>query len=236
MDKHSSTAPLPPDMPRERFLAQGAASLSDAELLAVLLRSGVHGAPVLALAEELLASHDRSLLSLSTATPEELSKLHGMGMAKSIGLAAAFELGRRMVRLRLETQPKITSPTLISEYIRSILPTSTQEEFHALLLDARLQFIKDIRITIGLVDRSLVHAREVFRAAIHDAASGIILTHNHPSGDVQPSKEDVTTTKYLIEAGEIIGIRIIDHVIVATPPKRDQPAYYSFKEHKLLYE
>ena len=222
-------------MPRERFLAKGASSLSNAELLAVLLRSGVHGTPVMMLAEELLASHDNNLLTLSAATPDELSKTHGMGMAKSIGLAAAFELGRRMVKLRLATQPKLTSPGLIAEYIQSLLSNSTQEEFRIFLLNARLQLIRDICVTVGLVDRSLIHAREVFREAIKDSASAIILAHNHPSGDVMPSTEDIEATRNLIKSGEIIDIRVIDHIIVATPQKLGQPSYFSFKENKLLF-
>ncbi|MBP5639624.1 MAG: DNA repair protein RadC [Victivallales bacterium] len=223
-------------MPRERFLSQGAEALGDAELLAVLLRSGVHGMPVMRLAEELLASYGNNLLNLSLASPEELSRQHGMGQAKSIGLAAAFALGRRMVKLRMETQLQINSPELIADYIRSILPTATQEEFHVLLMDTHLKLIKDVMVSLGLVDRSLVHAREVFREAIRESCSGIIIAHNHPTGDVRPSNDDIRTTKYLITAGKIIGIEVIDHIIVATPQKTGFPSFFSFKEHKLLYE
>ena len=232
---HNESEHSTDDMPRERFLAKGASSLSNAELLAVLLRSGVHGTPVMMLAEELLASHDNNLLTLSAATPDELSKIHGMGMAKSIGLAAAFELGRRMVKLRLTTQPKLTSPGPIAEYMQSLLSNSTQEEFHIFLLNARLQLIRETCVTVGLVDRSLIHAREVFREAIKDSASAIILAHNHPSGDVIPSTEDIEATRNLIKSGEIIDIRVIDHIIVATPQKLGQPSYFSFKENKLLF-
>jgi len=235
MEKKSEPAHTQDEMPRERFLAKGASSLSDAELLAVLLRSGVHGTPVMLLAEDILAAHGNSLLTLSAVTPEELAKIHGMGMAKSIGLAAAFELGRRMVKLRLATQPKLTSPSMVAEYMRTLLSNSTQEEFHVFLLNTRLQLIRETRVTMGLVDRSLVHAREVFREAIKESASAIILSHNHPSGDVMPSSEDIRVTKYLIKSGEIIDINVMDHIIVATPQKLGQPAFFSFKENKILY-
>lgn len=219
------------ELPRERFMAQGADALTDAELLAVLLRSGVQGMPVLSLAEELLKRYDGSLVALSNATVQELCEIQGMGEAKSVGLAAAFAIGRRLLAARMAVESPMDNPQLLAEYMRLHLETSLQEEFHVLLLDNRLCLLKDLRVTTGLVDRSLVHAREVFREAIRESCSQLIIVHTHPSGNVEPSPEDRQVTRQLVEAGKIIGINILDHLVVAPCPKKGQKGYYSFREH-----
>lgn len=233
-DNSSNTSSKSDLQPREHFLAAGAEALSDKELLAILLRTGTEGTPVLEMASEILARHDGNLLAVSCMTVDELCTIKGMGKTKSIGLCAAFALARRLVTLHLTELPKLSHPELIAEYMREHLHSPEQEEFHAFLLDSRLCLIKDARITIGLVDRSLVHAREVFREAIREACSYVILAHNHPSGDVTPSPEDITTTANLILAGEVIGIHIIDHIIVASAPQKNAPGFFSFKNNNLL--
>lgn len=223
-----------PCLPRERFLSCGESSLTDAELLAVLLRTGVKGCSVHELSESLLSLHGGSLWSLSNVPVGELSRHRGMGVAKSVGLAAAFALGRRMVRLRFTTLPHATGPSTIAEYIRGNLRFPDQEEFHALLLDNRLGLVRDVLVTVGLVDRSLVHAREVFREAIRESCSSVIVVHNHPTGDVMPSDADMEVTKMLVLSGEVIGIAVLDHVIVANCLQAGRPDYFSFHEQGLM--
>lgn len=221
-------------LPRERFLSCGESSLTDAELLAVLLRTGVKGCSVHELSESLLSQHGGSLWSLSNVSIGELSRHRGMGVAKSVGLAAAFALGRRMVRLRFTTLPHATGPSTIADYMRSNLRFPDQEEFHALLLDNRLGLVRDVLVTVGLVDRSLVHAREVFREAIRESCSSVIVVHNHPTGDVMPSDADMEVTKMLVLSGQIIGITVLDHVIVANCLQAGHPDYFSFQEQGLM--
>ena len=202
-------------LPRERFVAQGEDSLTDVEILALLLRTGVRGCSVFKLAESLLERYGGSLLALSGAGVAELCEQTGMGKAKSVGLAAAFALSRRLLRLRLARLPRATNPEVIADYFREHVLNPSQEEFHALLLDSRLGFMRDVLVTVGLVDRSLVHAREVYREAIRESCSSVILVHNHPTGDVTPSRDDIEITGTLVTAGQVVGIRVLDHVVVA---------------------
>ena len=212
----------------------GADALSDTELLAVLLRTGTKGSPVLEMAGKLLSAFNGSLLRLGEASLAELCKIQGMGRTKSLELCAAFSLARRMSLQRLATRPDMRNPQLIANYMKNILGNTAQEEFHVLMLDPQMRLIRAERITIGLADRSLVHAREVFRNAIRESCTSIILCHNHPSGHVRPSQNDIEITKNLSEAGEIIGIRVIDHLIVGSRVKTDGEEYYSFLERGIM--
>lgn len=221
-------------MPREKLLQFGAEALSDAELLAVLLRTGTKGSPVLDMAAELLSKFNGSLLCLCEASLPELCGIQGMGRTKSLELCAAFALAKRMALQRLATRPDMRNPQLIANHMKNIFGNTAQEEFHVLMLDTQMRLIRAERITIGLADRSLVHAREVFRNAIREASTSIILCHNHPSGHVRPSKNDIDITKTLVDAGEIIGIRVIDHIIVGSRVKTDGEEYYSFLEKGIM--
>lgn len=217
-------------MPREKLSRLGADALTDSELLAILLRTGVKGHSVTEVASSLLNTFNGSLQQLCQASLKELCQVQGMGLTKSLELCAAFALAKRMSLQRLAQRPEMRNPQLISNYMRDIFSNTTQEEFHVLMLDAQMRLIRAERITIGLADRSLVHAREVFRNAIRESCSSIILCHNHPSGHVRPSKCDIEVTNTLAKAGEIIGIRVIDHIIVGNRINEGAANYYSFLE------
>ena len=220
------------EMPRERLQRLGSSSLSNEELLAVLLRTGIQGLPVLRLAENLLARYRGDLRALCDASLEELRTIPGMGLTKSLELMAAFALARRMADQALERRPAMGSPQQAAQLLQGIFIGSQQEEFHALLLDTQLQLLRDHVVSVGLVDRSLIHPREVFRMAIRTSSSNILLCHNHPSGNLTPSANDIEATNRLVDAGEIIGIRIIDHIIVSGNTSSRE--YFSFREHHLL--
>ncbi len=205
----------------------GSSALSDSELLAIVLRTGTRGRPVLEMASDLLRRYNGSLAELCGAGAKELCRIPGIGVAKSVELCAVFALVRRLAEQRLAERPKMNSPEKIANYMRDVIGDSGQEEFHVLMLDSQMCLIRNEIVTIGLVDRSLVHAREVFRMAIREASSSVILCHNHPSGDVKPSANDIQITKLLCQAGEIIGIKIVDHVIVGRK-RSGGTNFYSF--------
>ena len=221
-------------MPRERLLQLGPEALSDAELLAVLLRTGTHGVPVVEMAQRLLQRFNGNLLGLCEATIGEFCEIPGMGLAKALELYAALALVKRLMNHRLAFRPKMNSPQVIADYMNGLLLNASQEYFFVLLLDSKMCLIRSEQVTIGLVDKSLVHAREVFRNAIREACSTIILCHNHPSGDVVPSANDIRITKTLCEAGEIIGINVLDHIIVGKRIDGRDNNYFSFRESQIM--
>lgn len=222
------------EKPREKLMHSGAEALSDAELLAVILKSGVKGMPVMEMAKQILQRFNGNLLGVCDATVNELCEIPGMGQAKSLELCAAFALVKRLAQRRLAERPDTRSPIKIAQYMQAIFNGSRQEEFHVLLLDTQLRLIRNERVSMGLVDRSLVHAREVFRCAIREACTSIILCHNHPSGNLKPSKCDIDITKSLVEAGNIIGIKVVDHIIVGSIPQNNGMAYFSFMENGIM--
>lgn len=220
------------ERPRERMRRMGADALSDRELLAILLRHGTKGKSALMVAAELLRAFDGSLKRLAKAELCEISKTPGIGQVKALELSAAFALGKRLALENCISQPQMTNPENVARYIREKLRQDEQEEFHALLLDTRMRLIRDELITVGLLDRSLVHAREVFRGAIKESCQSLIISHNHPSGDITPSKEDIRSTRMLQRAGQIIGITILDHVIVSS--SLNDKRFFSFRQANLL--
>lgn len=216
-------------LPRERLLQYGEQELSNEELLAVVLRTGTKGCPVLEMSHLLLRKFGNSLQDLCNATVSELCEVSGMGHAKALELSAAFALARRLSKQRQGIRPKMSSPVKIAEFMHEVIGGSCQEEFYVLLMDCKCRLQRCELITQGLLDKSLVHAREVFRPAIRDACSSIVLCHNHPSGDATPSDDDFTTTNTLCAAGRIVGIKIIDHIIVASNEKGiSSDSFYSF--------
>ena len=222
------------ERPRERMLSQGADALSDTELVALVLRNGLHGRSVLSLARDVMEAFRGDLGHLAKATIGELRGIRGIGIAKAVELCAAFTLAKRLAAQRTPERCKVGAPAevlgLFKEHFRGLM----QEEFHALLLNTKHYLMRDECITLGLVDRSQVHAREVFRTAIREGCSRIVLVHNHPSGDPTPSPQDIICTQQLVEAGKIIGIAVIDHVIIARPGVRQGRQYLSFREEGLL--
>lgn len=203
-----------PERPRERLMRLGAMALSNRELLAILLRTGKQGDSALTLADQVLQHFEGALSRLASAIPEEFQQISGIGEAKAITLVAACELARRLMEASLGERPVLNSPGSVAQYMRTRIQHSSQEEFHVILLDTRNQVLREDRITLGLLDRSLAHAREVFRRAIQCACQRIVLCHNHPSGNPQPSPEDLNITRSLVLAGQILDIQVQDHVIL----------------------
>lgn len=201
------------DRPRERMLKAGAAHLSNQELIAILLGSGTKSEPVTSLAARVLM-HFEGLKLLKDATIEELTAIKGIGTAKGVQLLAAIELGKRMHRHQPAERYVIRSPEDGANYVMEEMCTLKQEHFVALFLNTKHQVIHRQTIFIGSLNASIVHPREVFREAIKRSSAAIIVIHNHPSGDPSPSQEDIHVTRRLYEAGKMIGIELLDHLII----------------------
>ncbi len=203
------------ERPRERLLKHGAAAMSDAHLIAILLRTGAGGRSALDLAMELLAVFG-SLNTLEQASINEISAVRGIGKAKAAQLKAAAELGRRMFR---ETDPKgpaFSSAQDIRDFIYAKVRGMKQEVFFCLLLDAKNRLIREVKeVTKGTLTSSPIHPREAFRDAIRESAASVIFVHNHPSGDPSPSRDDILITERLAAAGDTVGIKVLDHIIIA---------------------
>ena len=217
------------DRPRERLFAMGSAALSDRELLALVLRTGAPRNSVLALASRLLELCG-GLRGLARAPAQQLRELPGVGAAKSASLLAALEIGRRLASRRLRAGDVLKSPADIYHHFHPHLRDVPQERFLVVLLDGRHRVLREVAISQGTLTASLVHPREVFRPALREAAAAIILVHNHPSGDPAPSQEDLEVTRRLVRAGEILGIPVLDHVVVA------ERGYVSLREQGHLAE
>lgn len=222
------------ERPRERLLHHGPDALSDTELMAILLRTGGLGRSVLDVARELLISFEGKLARVASAAPSELQRIPGIGQAKAVELAAAFALARRLSSGIGAAHPRLESPGDVADLLREHFRGKQQEEFHVLLVDTKHTLIRDEQVTVGLLDRSQVHAREVFRRAIRESCSRIILSHNHPSGDPTPSAQDISCTKNLVSAGKIVGIEVLDHVIVGSRTDRRPRDFLSLREEGLM--
>lgn len=202
------------ERPRERLARLGAEALSDAELLALLLRTGVRGADVLALSRRLLAQQG-GLRGVARAAPAVLCRAPGVGPAKCATLVAAIEIGRRLACHRLREGEAIQGPVDVYKHFYPRLRDAPHERFLVILLDGRHRVLRAAAVSEGTLTASLVHPREVFRPALEAGSAAVVLVHNHPSGDPTPSQEDRSVTERLARAGEILGIRVLDHVIVA---------------------
>jgi DNA repair protein RadC len=203
-----------PERPRERLHSDGPGALAARELLAILIGSGREGASAVDVAGALLSSSGGSLRRLASSSPRELAAVHGIGPAVAARVSAALELGRRLAREGPLERLRITGPRDVYERCAPRLRDLPQEEFRVLLLNTQHAVIRELVITRGTLDTSLVHPREVFRPAIAESAAAVILVHNHPSGDPSPSVEDRAVTRQLGDAGRLLGIPVLDHVVV----------------------
>jgi DNA repair protein RadC len=217
MKKSFTIHDLPPaERPRERLQQFGVEALSVQEILALILGRGIAGESVTVTAQRLL-NRFGSLKELARASVEELSQVHGIGPAKASQIKAAFELARRLEDLSLaETSTIVKTPEDAAAAVGSRLKGKRKEYFLALLLDTRNRLLKVAKVSIGSLDTSIVHPREVFKEAISASAASVILVHNHPSGDTSASDDDIEITKRLASTGQIVGIEVLDHVIIGS--------------------
>ena len=202
------------ERPRERLLAHGAEALSDAELLAIYLRVGVRGKSAVDLARDLLQRFDGRLGTLAEASLEELASVSGIGMAKAAQLKASFELARRALSQDMATRDTFSSPGKVRDWLRLKLSTRQHEVFMALWLDAQNRLIKADELFSGTLTQTSVYPREVVKAALANNAAAVILAHNHPSGILKATTADIEVTKSLAEAGKILGIDLLDHIVI----------------------
>ncbi|RII00730.1 JAB domain-containing protein [candidate division NPL-UPA2 bacterium Unc8] len=230
MEKSFTIHDLPKtERPRERLIKLGSESLSIQELLTLIIARGTPNRSAVNIAQELLARF-KNLKGISEATIEQLCEIKGIGSAKAAQIKACFEILKR-----LETQDKeisgdtvISSPKDVAEFAQPILKDKKKEYFLIFPLDSRNRIAKESIISVGTLTANLVHPREVFKEAISRNAVQIIVIHNHPSGDPEPSEDDLEITKRLIESGKILDIEVFDHIIVA------KNAFFSFKERRLI--
>lgn len=209
------------EWPRERLEKKGAQALHKEELLAIILRTGIKGKNVVQLAQDILSKYgDKKLIDISF---EELRNIHGVGPTKAAQMMASIELGKRLYKEKVEKEVVINSPEDIVREVEHIRENK-KENLVVLYLDARNRLIYKETVSIGTLNANLIHPREVFEPAVRNLAAQIIIVHNHPSGDPEPSKDDLEVTKRLLEAGKLLGIDIMDHIIIA------KTSYFSFKE------
>ncbi len=201
------------ERPREKMLKQGSEYLSNAELLAILLRTGSQKQSAFTLAQKII-KEIKSLSNLHQMEIEQLMQIKGIGLAKAVQIKAALELGKRVAQASGDDKYTIKSPQDAANYMMEEMRYLAQEHFYALLLNVKNQVLSKELISVGSINSSIVHPREVFKQAIIKNASSLIVLHNHPSGDPTPSREDIEVTKRLSETGKIIGIEILDHIVI----------------------
>ncbi len=227
MGRRYTIKELPPELrPRERLLAEGPEALSSAELLGILFGIGSKEKTAVELASELI-SENGDLFGLYGVSVYDLTKTRGIGEAKACIVLAAVEFGKRLGRVRNPGRPVISSPADVDGLLRGRIANHDRENFVAVLLNTKNEVIEFPTISVGTLSASLVHPREVFKPAIRASAASVVLAHNHPSGKVDPSREDREVTKRLVSAAEIIGIVVLDHVILGD-------GYFSMKEQGML--
>ncbi|MBV8901595.1 MAG: DNA repair protein RadC [Verrucomicrobia bacterium] len=230
--RHATIQELPSrERPREKLLARGIDSLTDAEILAILLRTGVSGKNAIALAQELLAQYG-SLTQLARAPAPQLAKHHGVGQAKAVQLSAAFGLGARLASEKA-SGGTLDTPELIYQLLWQEFRLLDRESLRVVLLDTRYRLIAVREVSRGTVNESLAHPREIFKPAITHSAYAFVLAHNHPSGDPSPSEADLRLTRKVGDAARLLQIQMLDHLICGAA-SNGKPGYFSFKEAGLL--
>jgi len=202
------------DRPREKLLEHGASALSPAELFAVVLRTGSEGESVLDHARALMARYGDDLRALARAGIAELCELRGIGPAKAAQIAAVIELAKRFGEIEFRPGAAFRGSGDVYAHFRERLASEQRERFYAVLLDNKHRKIKDIAVSEGSLTASIVHPRDVFLPVVRESAAAVIFVHNHPSGDPTPSKEDIEITRRLREVGDIMGVRVLDHVVI----------------------
>lgn len=229
--KHLTLKELPlSEQPYEKCEQYGVKALSDAELLAVIIRTGARGERSIELASRILnfSKEKTGLYGLNYLTIEDLTKIRGIGKVKAIQLLCVVELTKRMAKQKRSDLPVFTSPDRIADYYMQDMRCLEYEQAVLVLLDTKCHRKKDFIISRGTVNASMVEPREVFVLALRYQAVHVVLLHNHPSGDVTPSKADILLTQRLKDAGELLGVPLLDHIIIG------DNVYWSFQEHEML--
>jgi DNA repair protein RadC len=220
-------AAAPQDRPREKLARAGVTSLGDNELVALLLGTGVRGRSALTVAQDVIETAG-GVAGLLRITADELRRVSGVGAPRAALLLAAVELGRRAVASQGAARPRFTKPSDIGRYLLPLYGGYREERFGVVMLDAKLRLIRAETLSVGILDASIAHPREIFRTATLASASAIALFHNHPSGDPAPSADDVALTQRMAAAGELMGINVVDHVILG------DGRWFSFREAGLI--
>ncbi len=214
------------ERPRERLLKYGVEGLSDAQLLAIIIKMGKPGCSALDIALELLAKFG-NLAGIEQAGIQEICEVPGIGEAKAAEIKAAIELGRRRQKPSIAGASFCSSGDVVA-YYRPRMKDLKKEMFRCALLDTKNKIIRDEVVSVGSLTASIVHPRDTFKAAIRESAAAIIFIHNHPSGDTRPSQEDILLTRRLVQAGEVIGIQVLDHIIVG------DGGHFSFRDNGMI--
>jgi DNA repair protein RadC len=214
------------ERPRERLLRQGAEALSDAQLLGIILRTGTGGRTAVDVGRDLLERFG-GLNGIAQAGINELTMVPGIGSAKAAEIKAAIELGRRHLKPTMAGASFCASKE-VADFYQPRLRDARKEEFRCILLDTKNRLIREETVSTGSLTASLVHPRETFKSAVRESAAAVIFVHNHPSGDTKPSQEDILLTRRLVQAGDLLGIRVLDHVIVG------DGNHFSFKDNGMI--
>ncbi|NLY44886.1 MAG: DNA repair protein RadC [Tissierella sp.] len=229
IDRNYTIKDLPiSERPREKLYSYGPESLSNAELLAIIIRTGHKEDTAVEVAQRILNLDNRGLPFLSNVTLEQLTDIKGIGECKAAQILAAIEIGKRINRWKADDKVKVTSPMVIANLMMDEMRYLDKEHFNIAILDTKNQVLSIENISIGTLNASIVHPRDVFNMAIKKNANSIILLHNHPSGDPQPSNEDINITHRLVDVGNLVGIKVLDHIIIG------DNRYISFKEKNLF--
>ncbi len=220
---------LPEDeRPREKLYKYGPKALSNTELLAIIIRTGNKENTAIEISQKLLVGKKEGISFLSDTSLQEITKVKGIGECKAAQILAAVELGKRVMSSTYKDKMKVTSPSDIADMLMLDMAHLKKEHFKIVMLDTKNQIIGIEDISIGSLNSSIVHPREVYKEAIARSSASIILVHNHPSGDPTPSKEDIAITRRLAEGGDILGIKVLDHIIVGNNK------YISLKEKDII--
>lgn len=216
------------ERPREKIVKFGVEKVSNRDLLSVLIRTGYEGATALDIADDIISISREGIAHLAQVTLEELTEIKGIGMSKAVQILAAIELGKRVSRYKEAKRVKVNNPETIRNLLMDELRFLKQEVFIVILLNTKNEIISEETISKGTLNSTIVHPRDVFSIAIRKNAHSVMLVHNHPSGSIDPSQEDINITKRLKEVGELVGIPVLDHIILAGQD------YLSFRREGLL--
>ncbi len=228
-EKHMIIKKLPVDeRPQEKLVIYGNSALSNAELLAIIIRTGTNNKSAVTLANEVLAYRENGITFLAECVPEELAEIQGIGQVKACQIVAAIELGKRIATKPKELRINVNNPEAIVNLFMEKMRYYKKEFFNVVILNTKGEVISVENVAIGNLNCTIIHPREIFCKAVKKSASAVIFVHNHPSGNPTPSREDIDITERLIKAGEVLGIKVLDHIIIG------DGTFLSFRNKNLM--